>query len=178
MKLLNLPASLRPQKMKSLLGQSVSTKSPFIYSPIIAHSRGEERSKKIGRAARPGSLAAPRTRPARACTVRPTLHPSGPPSARPVCRRRGALAVGLVLQISSREVICLLSDRNQKTSFSRDFCGLQGVMSGEQRAFPRPDLTSELSGKGKGALGSGRVGGWGQTSTWVPGAAAAGSAPG
>lgn len=49
MKLLNLPASLRPQKMKSLLGQNVSTKSPFIYSPIIAHSRGEERSKKIGR---------------------------------------------------------------------------------------------------------------------------------
>lgn len=46
-KLLNLPASLRPQKMKSLLGQNVSTKSPFIYSPIIAHSRGEERSKKI-----------------------------------------------------------------------------------------------------------------------------------
>lgn len=49
MKLLNLPASLRPQKMKSLLGQNVSAKSPFIYSPIIAHSRGEERSKKIGR---------------------------------------------------------------------------------------------------------------------------------
>ncbi|EPY77673.1 hypothetical protein CB1_001219016 [Camelus ferus] len=47
-KLLNLPASLRPQKMKSLLGQSVSTKSPFIYSPIVAHGRGEERSKKIG----------------------------------------------------------------------------------------------------------------------------------
>ncbi|XP_047402045.1 trafficking protein particle complex subunit 9 isoform X3 [Sciurus carolinensis] len=46
-KLLSLPASLRPQKMKSLLGQSVSTKSPFIYSPIIAHNRGEERSKKI-----------------------------------------------------------------------------------------------------------------------------------
>ncbi|XP_077022828.1 trafficking protein particle complex subunit 9 isoform X2 [Tamandua tetradactyla] len=46
-KLLNLPASLRPQKMKSLLGQNMSTKSPFIYSPIIAHSRGEERSKKI-----------------------------------------------------------------------------------------------------------------------------------
>lgn len=46
-KLLNLPASLRPQKMKSLLGQNVSAKSPFIYSPIIAHSRGEERSKKI-----------------------------------------------------------------------------------------------------------------------------------
>ncbi|KAF4022203.1 hypothetical protein G4228_013995 [Cervus hanglu yarkandensis] len=46
-KLLNLPASLRPQKMKSLLGQSVSAKSPFIYSPIIAHSRAEERSKKI-----------------------------------------------------------------------------------------------------------------------------------
>ncbi|XP_060143228.1 trafficking protein particle complex subunit 9 isoform X5 [Globicephala melas] len=47
-KLLNLPASLRPQKMKSLLGQSVSTKSPFIYSPIIAHNRGEERNRKIG----------------------------------------------------------------------------------------------------------------------------------
>nr|XP_020012646.1 trafficking protein particle complex subunit 9 isoform X3 [Castor canadensis] len=46
-KLLSLPASLRPQKMKSLLGQNVSTKSPFIYSPIIAHSRGEERNKKI-----------------------------------------------------------------------------------------------------------------------------------
>ncbi|NXS11835.1 TPPC9 protein, partial [Neodrepanis coruscans] len=46
-KLLNLPTSLRPHKMKSLLGQSVSTKSPFIYSPIIAHSRGEERNKKI-----------------------------------------------------------------------------------------------------------------------------------
>ncbi|XP_036904496.1 trafficking protein particle complex subunit 9 isoform X2 [Sturnira hondurensis] len=46
-KLLNLPVSLRPQKMKSLLGQNVSTKSPFIYSPIIAHSRGEERNKKI-----------------------------------------------------------------------------------------------------------------------------------
>ncbi|XP_054547930.1 trafficking protein particle complex subunit 9 isoform X1 [Talpa occidentalis] len=46
-KLLNLPASLRPQKVKSLLGQGVSAKSPFIYSPIIAHSRGEERSKKI-----------------------------------------------------------------------------------------------------------------------------------
>ncbi|XP_048214881.1 trafficking protein particle complex subunit 9 isoform X1 [Perognathus longimembris pacificus] len=46
-KLLSLPASLRPQKMKSLLGQNVSTKSPFIYSPIIAHNRGEERDKKI-----------------------------------------------------------------------------------------------------------------------------------
>ncbi|XP_078209235.1 trafficking protein particle complex subunit 9 isoform X16 [Callithrix jacchus] len=46
-KLLNLPASLRPHKMKSLLGQNMSTKSPFIYSPIIAHNRGEERSKKI-----------------------------------------------------------------------------------------------------------------------------------
>uniref|UniRef100_A0A452UZX3 Trafficking protein particle complex 9 n=1 Tax=Ursus maritimus TaxID=29073 RepID=A0A452UZX3_URSMA len=46
-KLLNLPASLRPQKMKSLLGPNVSTKSPFIYSPIIAHNRGEERNKKI-----------------------------------------------------------------------------------------------------------------------------------
>ncbi|XP_027700795.1 trafficking protein particle complex subunit 9 isoform X2 [Vombatus ursinus] len=46
-KLLNLPASLQPQKMKSLLGQNMSTKSPFIYSPIIAHNRGEERSKKI-----------------------------------------------------------------------------------------------------------------------------------
>uniref|UniRef100_A0A8B9VGF9 Trafficking protein particle complex 9 n=1 Tax=Anas zonorhyncha TaxID=75864 RepID=A0A8B9VGF9_9AVES len=46
-KLLNLPTSLRPHKMKSLLGQNVSTKSPFIYSPIIAHNRGEERTKKI-----------------------------------------------------------------------------------------------------------------------------------
>ncbi|XP_012503597.1 PREDICTED: trafficking protein particle complex subunit 9 isoform X3 [Propithecus coquereli] len=46
-KLLNLPASLRPHKMKSLLGQNVSAKSPFIYSPIIAHNRGEERNKKI-----------------------------------------------------------------------------------------------------------------------------------
>ncbi|KAM6457563.1 trafficking protein particle complex subunit 9 isoform 2-T5 [Liasis olivaceus] len=46
-KLLNLPVSLRPQKMKSLLGQNMSTKSPFIYSPIIAHNHGEEQSKKI-----------------------------------------------------------------------------------------------------------------------------------
>ncbi|KAL6072696.1 hypothetical protein STEG23_003805, partial [Scotinomys teguina] len=46
-KLLSLPTSLRPQKVKSLLGQTVSTKSPFIYSPIIPHSRGEEPSKKI-----------------------------------------------------------------------------------------------------------------------------------
>lgn len=47
-KLLSLPTSLRPHKVKSLLGQSMSTKSPFIYSPIIAHNRGEERNKKIG----------------------------------------------------------------------------------------------------------------------------------
>ncbi|XP_025902933.1 trafficking protein particle complex subunit 9 [Nothoprocta perdicaria] len=46
-KLLNLPTSLRPHKMKSLLGQNMTTKSPFIYSPIIAHNRSEERSKKI-----------------------------------------------------------------------------------------------------------------------------------
>ncbi|XP_061463012.1 trafficking protein particle complex subunit 9 isoform X2 [Rhineura floridana] len=46
-KLLNLPVSLRPQKIKSLLSQNMSAKSPFIYSPIIAHNRGEERSKKI-----------------------------------------------------------------------------------------------------------------------------------
>ncbi|XP_040592256.1 trafficking protein particle complex subunit 9 isoform X7 [Mesocricetus auratus] len=46
-KLLSLPTSLRPQKVKSLLGQTMSAKSPFIYSPIIAHSRGEERNKKI-----------------------------------------------------------------------------------------------------------------------------------
>lgn len=59
MKLLNLPASLRPQKMKSLLGQNVSTKSPFIYSPIIAHNRGEERNKKIGRRLPPGFPAVP-----------------------------------------------------------------------------------------------------------------------
>ncbi|XP_072225979.1 trafficking protein particle complex subunit 9 isoform X2 [Leuresthes tenuis] len=46
-KLLNLPVSLRPHKVKSLLGQNMSTASPFIYSPIIMHSRGDERSKKI-----------------------------------------------------------------------------------------------------------------------------------
>ncbi|MFT7811637.1 trafficking protein particle complex subunit 9 isoform X1 [Arapaima gigas] len=46
-KLLNLPVSLRPHKMKGLLGQNVTIKSPFIYSPIIMHSRGEERCKKI-----------------------------------------------------------------------------------------------------------------------------------
>ncbi|XP_029410873.1 trafficking protein particle complex subunit 9 isoform X3 [Nannospalax galili] len=46
-KLLSLPASLRPQKVKSLLGQNMSIKSPFIYSPIIAHTRGEEHGKKI-----------------------------------------------------------------------------------------------------------------------------------
>ncbi|XP_066571939.1 trafficking protein particle complex subunit 9 isoform X2 [Amia ocellicauda] len=46
-KLLNLPVSLRPHKVKSLLGQNMATKSPFIYSPIIAHNRGEERGKKI-----------------------------------------------------------------------------------------------------------------------------------
>uniref|UniRef100_A0A8C9TN46 Trafficking protein particle complex subunit 9 n=1 Tax=Scleropages formosus TaxID=113540 RepID=A0A8C9TN46_SCLFO len=46
-KLLNLPVSLRPHKVKGLLGQNVTTKSPFIYSPIIMHSRGEERCKKI-----------------------------------------------------------------------------------------------------------------------------------
>nr|XP_051687490.1 trafficking protein particle complex subunit 9-like isoform X1 [Oryctolagus cuniculus] len=33
--------------MKSLLGQNVSAKSPFIYSPVIAHNRGEECNKKI-----------------------------------------------------------------------------------------------------------------------------------
>ncbi|KAK5911598.1 hypothetical protein CgunFtcFv8_005759 [Champsocephalus gunnari] len=46
-KLLNLPLSLRPHKVKGLLGQNMSTASPFIYSPIIIHNRGEERSKKI-----------------------------------------------------------------------------------------------------------------------------------
>ncbi|XP_039593628.1 trafficking protein particle complex subunit 9 [Polypterus senegalus] len=46
-KLLNLPLGLRPHKVKSLLGQSLATKSPFIYSPIIVHNRGEERGKKI-----------------------------------------------------------------------------------------------------------------------------------
>ncbi|KAM8966802.1 trafficking protein particle complex subunit 9 [Pelodytes ibericus] len=46
-KLLNLPVILRPQKIKNLLGQKLSTKSPFIYSPIIAHSRSEEKNKKI-----------------------------------------------------------------------------------------------------------------------------------
>ncbi|XP_073536027.1 trafficking protein particle complex subunit 9 isoform X1 [Phyllobates terribilis] len=46
-KLLNLPIILRPQKVKNLLGQKLSTKSPFIYSPIIAHNRSEEKNKKI-----------------------------------------------------------------------------------------------------------------------------------
>ncbi|XP_048849766.1 trafficking protein particle complex subunit 9 isoform X1 [Brienomyrus brachyistius] len=46
-KLLNLPVSLRPRKLKGLLGQNMATKSPFIYSPIIIHNRGEERCKKI-----------------------------------------------------------------------------------------------------------------------------------
>ncbi|TSR63302.1 Trafficking protein particle complex subunit 9 [Bagarius yarrelli] len=46
--LLNLPASLRPHKIKGLLGPNVSSASPFIYSPISIHNRGEERSKKIG----------------------------------------------------------------------------------------------------------------------------------
>ncbi|XP_069588054.1 trafficking protein particle complex subunit 9 [Ranitomeya imitator] len=45
MKLLNLPIILRPQKVKNLLGQKLSTKSPFIYSPIIAHNRSEEKNK-------------------------------------------------------------------------------------------------------------------------------------
>ncbi|XP_058866218.1 trafficking protein particle complex subunit 9 isoform X1 [Acipenser ruthenus] len=46
-KLLNLPVTLRPRKVKSLLGQSMAVKSPFIYSPITVHHRGDERSKKI-----------------------------------------------------------------------------------------------------------------------------------
>ncbi|XP_029369775.1 trafficking protein particle complex subunit 9 isoform X2 [Echeneis naucrates] len=46
-KLLNLPVSLRPHKVKELLGHNMSTASPFIYSPIIMHNRGEERCKKI-----------------------------------------------------------------------------------------------------------------------------------
>ncbi|XP_041045096.1 trafficking protein particle complex subunit 9 isoform X2 [Carcharodon carcharias] len=46
-KLLNLPPNLRPFKIKNTLSQNMSSKSPFIYSPIIAHHRGEERSKKI-----------------------------------------------------------------------------------------------------------------------------------
>ncbi|KAM9306216.1 trafficking protein particle complex subunit 9 isoform 2-T3 [Pholidichthys leucotaenia] len=46
-KLLNLPVGLRPHKVKGLLGQNMSTASPFIYSPIIMHNRGEERCKKI-----------------------------------------------------------------------------------------------------------------------------------
>ncbi|XP_040043773.1 trafficking protein particle complex subunit 9 isoform X3 [Gasterosteus aculeatus] len=46
-KLLNLPVSLRPHKVKGLPGQNMSTASPFIYSPIIMHNRGEERCKKI-----------------------------------------------------------------------------------------------------------------------------------
>ncbi|XP_062918897.1 trafficking protein particle complex subunit 9 isoform X1 [Mobula hypostoma] len=46
-KLLNLPPNLRPLKIRNALGQNISSKSPFIYSPIMAHHRGEERSKKI-----------------------------------------------------------------------------------------------------------------------------------
>uniref|UniRef100_A0A8C7NRX5 Trafficking protein particle complex subunit 9 n=1 Tax=Oncorhynchus mykiss TaxID=8022 RepID=A0A8C7NRX5_ONCMY len=46
-KLLDLPVSLRPHKQKGLLENNMSTKSPFIYSPIIMHTRGEERNKKI-----------------------------------------------------------------------------------------------------------------------------------
>ncbi|XP_051926275.1 trafficking protein particle complex subunit 9 isoform X3 [Hippocampus zosterae] len=46
-KLLNLPVSLRPHKVKGLLDPNVSTASPFIYSPIVMHNRGEERCKKI-----------------------------------------------------------------------------------------------------------------------------------
>lgn len=51
--LLNLPASLRPHKVKGLLGPNVSSASPFIYSPISIHNRGEERSKKIGTSIKP-----------------------------------------------------------------------------------------------------------------------------
>uniref|UniRef100_A0A8C5EV54 Trafficking protein particle complex 9 n=1 Tax=Gouania willdenowi TaxID=441366 RepID=A0A8C5EV54_GOUWI len=46
-KLLNLPITLRPHKVKGLLGQNMSTASPFIYSPIIMHNRSDERCKKI-----------------------------------------------------------------------------------------------------------------------------------
>ncbi|KAM8882831.1 trafficking protein particle complex subunit 9 isoform 1-T1 [Synchiropus picturatus] len=44
-RLLDLPASLRPHKVKDLLGKSVTSASPFIYSPISIHNRGEECSK-------------------------------------------------------------------------------------------------------------------------------------
>ncbi|XP_035377781.1 trafficking protein particle complex subunit 9 isoform X1 [Electrophorus electricus] len=44
--LLNLPASLRPHKVKGLTGQGVTSASPFIYSPISMH-RGDDRSTKI-----------------------------------------------------------------------------------------------------------------------------------
>ncbi|XP_064876508.1 trafficking protein particle complex subunit 9 isoform X2 [Oncorhynchus nerka] len=47
-KLLDLPVSLRPHKQKGLLENNMSSKSPFIYSPIIMQrTRGEERTKKI-----------------------------------------------------------------------------------------------------------------------------------
>lgn len=52
-KLLNLPVSLRPHKVKGLLGQNLSSKSPFIYSPIAMHNRGDERNKKIGKSTSP-----------------------------------------------------------------------------------------------------------------------------
>ncbi|XP_024113727.1 trafficking protein particle complex subunit 9 isoform X2 [Oryzias melastigma] len=46
-KLLNLPISLQPHKVKGLLEGNLSNASPFIYSPILMQSRGEERCKKI-----------------------------------------------------------------------------------------------------------------------------------
>lgn len=103
MKLLNLPASLRPQKVKSLLGQNVSAKSPFIYSPIIAHSRGEERSKKIGRTVPPGVLltadgvaGAPSARVCRSPVAFLGLLPAGPSlwtCIRVACPRLGSWRV-------------------------------------------------------------------------------------
>uniref|UniRef100_A0A8C8DLM2 Trafficking protein particle complex subunit 9 n=1 Tax=Oryzias sinensis TaxID=183150 RepID=A0A8C8DLM2_9TELE len=46
-KLLNLPVSLQPHKLKGVLEGNLSNASPFIYSPILMQSRGEERCKKI-----------------------------------------------------------------------------------------------------------------------------------
>ncbi|TRY85941.1 hypothetical protein DNTS_032707 [Danionella cerebrum] len=41
------PTNQTTNQVKGLLGQGLSTASPFIYSPITVHTRGDERSKKI-----------------------------------------------------------------------------------------------------------------------------------
>lgn len=87
--------------MKSLLGQSVSAKSPFIYSPIIAHSRGEERSRKIGTPSRLPSPAAPAHAACRGCQAFTRVQASaqrGPSLRSPVHCLRRAVATDLLLK--------------------------------------------------------------------------------